>query len=245
MSAIIFSSLAKLGFTYFAYNAYDYYRLNKLKIEVETSGQVDLSYEILNKDKLLSHANKSFLIAGTNRNKVDINIQSEIFNGKRLEIIKKSKDNIELLSEVNKDVNIKVLTENKYIPYYDCGNLRAEEVIKIHQISKLSLIEKVNYFKNLVVTKQQKEKRIFIIEKGLSENQRVLVFGKLSFNSNSVLIKPKLVICSGLVEFEEMIEYLRESRSKRMFQISIILGLLASIDLFSRVLKQINNNNKI
>ena len=238
MNMFVLSFLAKCGFSYFAYNAYEYYRLNKIKMEVETSGQIDLSYEVFDKEKLSLYTNKTFLIAGTNKNRIDISKQTEIFNGKRLEITRKANYNIELLYPSSSEININVLTKNRLIPYYDCGNLKAEEITITKRINDLSIIEKLHYFKNLVVTWQQKEKRIFLIDKGISENQRVLALGKISFNSNSIVIKPKVIICSGLVEFEEMVEYLRDSRSRKMFQISIILGVIACLDLFSRVYKK-------
>lgn len=77
---------------------------------------------------------------------------------------------------------------------------------------------------------------LFLVKKGIVKDQRILVLGKIKGVDNvkngeqSISVKPKALICSGLVEFEEMIEYLKTESSTRMFQTVVILIFLTVVD---------------
>ncbi len=233
-SIFILSSLSKCGFVLFGYNLMQYYRINKLQKQVATAGQIDLSYEKIDQEKLFSHKDNLFLIAGTNKNEINLKVKAEVFNEKALEIIAKPQNDMYLESQADENIEIKVKTYNRYIPFYDCSNLKANEIASIEDVKIFSLIEKLSYLKFYLFNLRQK-KKIYSISKGISQNQRILVLSSLNFpSSNKILLKPQLIICSGLVEFEEMIEYLKNKRSVALFQITIFISLLTLIDFLNK-----------
>jgi len=240
-SFFILSSLAKGAFVLFGYNLIHYYRISKLQKQVATAGQIDLSYEKIDKEKLFSHKDKLFLIAGTNKNEINLKVKAEVFNEKALELIVKPMNDMYFDSQADQNIEIKVNTYNRYIPFYDCSNLKANEIISLKDIKNFTFIEKLSYLKFYFFNIRQK-KKIYSINKGISQNQRILVLSNLNFpSSNKIILNPKLVICSGLVEFEEMIDYLKNKRSVALFQITLFISFLTFIDFLN---KSFSNKNK-
>lgn len=70
-----------------------------------------------------------------------------------------------------------------------------------------------------------------IINKGFIKDQRILILGKLEFNllSKSISVNPYMIICSGAVEFEEIIEYLIAKQNNKLFNVLAVMFLLTVI----------------
>jgi hypothetical protein len=76
------------------------------------------------------------------------------------------------------------------------------------------------------------------VDRGFVKMQRVLIFGKLISKNNDFYIKPRLFIGSGLVEFEELIEFLKAKQNVRVFN---LLLLFSGISLAHFIIK-LNNS---
>lgn len=139
------SIISKTSFIYLTYNFINLYRLNKLKHLYNTAGQIDLSYEILDYDKLINNKNKHFLIAATTNNTYSLGNFIEKFNNKTLEIIKLNNKAFNIVEiKKNKLINVKYKLLTNYI---DAHNISSYEINKdsVKNVN-LSLLNKLIYF---------------------------------------------------------------------------------------------------
>lgn len=69
------------------------------------------------------------------------------------------------------------------------------------------------------------------VHKGFTLDQKLLIYGNIIKNevNNNVTyrIKPKLLIGSGLVEFEEIIEFSKMKSNNKLFNILSLLAILS------------------
>lgn len=250
MSSIIISFLAKSTFLYFSYNLISYYRLYYINNLFSSSGQIDLSYEKLpsNPTDQVNFQKKYFLLVGTNKNQVYLTSLFEQFNIKTLKINAFLKENIEIQSETNEFNHIKVISKRRFLQFFDCSNLKSTLVSRnfsqVHEIN--SVFNRIRLGFTLMNTFFYKNNDVYYNSKGLLSNQRLLVMGRFEFDNlnKTVFIKPKFVVCSGVVEFEEIIQYLMSQKSVRLFRITCFLGLLCVFDLSYRGYMKNDKKNK-
>lgn len=98
---------------------------------------------------------------------------------------------------MNNDNNKLLLSNNTNVECFDLTSLKVEEINQtlLKQKNSTKFLKKLSFRRK--------------VTKGISKNSRVLVYGNLIQKNNISMIKPKFIIGSGLVEFEEIIEYLK------------------------------------
>jgi hypothetical protein len=72
------------------------------------------------------------------------------------------------------------------------------------------------------------------VDRGFVKMQRVLIFGKLIYKNDNFYLKPRLFIGSGLVEYEELIEFLKAKQNVKIFN---MLLLFSGISLIHFIIK--------
>jgi len=80
----------------------------------------------------------------------------------------------------------------------------------------------------------------------LIKNQRILIYGKLNLiGTNKYIIYPELLIGSGLVEFEEYVEFNKNKINFRLFNLLLFLTSLTLVHFtFKTFFKSENKNGK-
>ena len=219
----ILSIAAFSTFSYFFYNSGKYIFFDKLSQKYNTAVQIDLSYEKIQYDKIKPKS--IFLIGGTSSNEISLG-----------EVVEKK--GIKTLTDIKYINNLKLEDNNlKILPgYYFVFDMTSTKHETINN-QKLSLknkwkLMKFNFFK---------ENDIYLVNKSIIKDQRILLMGKFKQNS----FKPICLIGSGMVEFEEIIEFFRQKASVRMRQtVYLLLGItiLSGSNKFFQNYTKINNN---
>jgi hypothetical protein len=78
------------------------------------------------------------------------------------------------------------------------------------------------------------------VHKGFTIDQKLLIYGNILKNEVNpkvtYLIKPKFLIGSGLVEFEELLEFSKMKSNNKLFNILSILVILSLGDFTYKIL---------
>ena len=271
---------AKAGFFSLAYNLILNKYYTNLNDTYKTAGQIDLSYEIIEKERMDKFKDKYFIIVG--RNKEDVYFKggySENYKEKRLVIFpsieeskdkSSSKDSIGIIAEKQSNI-IEIKTNNNdalkaleslglfgLLPVFDSsnfsftGNNGTNSNCNINagtdnsngntnqnntnNIPTLNFREKIIHFYSKYILR----KKVYTANKGIIKDQRLLVLGKIDFNTHKnantntndfvITIQPKFLICSGLTEYEEIIGYLIKQQSNRMYWILVFIAFITILD---------------
>lgn len=258
----IISSLAKTGFLMFGYYSYKYYHYSNIEKVYTTSGQIDLSYEVLSDELIKNSKNRYFLICGNNVELCFLKNVVERYREKTTVL----KDIKLLKLKSLKDEKI-IEIEKTLVEYYDASTLSAKALNSVydlkvsqnkenenHEISnKISIWTKLNYLSKKIENlldfeyimnnndtnkNQPIKKNLYLTSKGILPDQKILVLGKIYTKNNQYKIKPKAIICSGMIEVEEIFQYLKSKNSNRMFQTVIFISFLSIVSIIN------NNFNK-
>lgn len=85
------------------------------------------------------------------------------------------------------------------------------------------------------------------VHKGFTKDQKLLIYGNIikdaTNNKSLYKIKPKILIGSGLVELEEILEYSKMKYNNRLFNVLSILAII-SLGHFTYKLLFVENNFK-
>ena len=71
--------------------------------------------------------------------------------------------------------------------------------------------------------------RIIKINKGFLKDQRILIYGKIKYENEKLMIIPKYFIGSGMVEFEESAENSMHQINHKLFNMLIFLVILSFV----------------
>lgn len=204
----------------------------------KTNINIGKSIQIFNVKQLFSlrRFNKDIILS-QKKDKIDSNINS-IDNDKEEDYTK-----------------VTIKTKNRIVKIYDASNTKQIELKKFSDISRESITLKLSYVLkklNILISKQLEKvlsksedencgnqnklsESMFLVDKAINEDQVVLVLGKIEFKNKEIIVNPEAVICSGMVEFEEIIEFLKNKSSERMYQIVMILFAITILDFILKM----------
>jgi hypothetical protein len=70
---------------------------------------------------------------------------------------------------------------------------------------------------------------LYLINRGIVKDQRILIYGTVGKGLKNFTIKPEIIIGSGIVEFEELLEFTKNKLNMRLFNLTLCLAGLGVI----------------
>jgi hypothetical protein len=200
------SAGAIVGYSF--YEMYNYYTAKQIEHKLKPAVSIDLSYEEIPENMVGKH-----ILLATSIETIDNDIENKILS-KRVEE-SGVRDNLLRLKNLNqiklRDIDIE---PSKRVIFIDPPVIKSQSIDKN---TKLNLVEKMKY---LLLSRYCE--KLYLLERGVIKNQRILVYGKI-YKNHKLSIKPEILIGSGIVEFEELIEYTKNKLNTRLFNITVCL----------------------